>query len=168
VAGRIIAYFAGETAAGASLIDRACTLNPNSAHAWIASGYVNYFLNRPEAAISAFHRAMRLSPLDPLGYVCITGLGLAHLIAGEYNDAMRWVDKALLERPRLVPAVRAKVAICGYLGCSDEAARWLGRLLELLPGETIASFNDFGATFLSPKVITILAEGLRKAGLPEE
>ena len=65
--GWVLAYLAGETAAGKSLIDRGLVLNPNCAQAWLASGYVNSFANSNEAAIEAFQRAARLSPLDPLG-----------------------------------------------------------------------------------------------------
>jgi adenylate cyclase len=58
---------AGEHAAAAEAIDRALALNPNSAHAWMAKGWIAAFLDRPRIAIDAAQNAMRLSPLDPLG-----------------------------------------------------------------------------------------------------
>src|SRR5205814_5328289 len=59
-----LSTFAGADAAAARLIERALTLNPNSAHAWNAKGYVAYRQNQMDSAIDAFNRAIRLSPLD--------------------------------------------------------------------------------------------------------
>ena len=47
--GWCLAYLAGETAAGTNLIERGLALNPNSAQAWLASGYVNCFACRNDA-----------------------------------------------------------------------------------------------------------------------
>jgi tetratricopeptide (TPR) repeat protein len=58
---------AREPAAAAKVVARALTLNPNSAHAWMVSGYASVCQNLPDRAIGAFERAIRLSPLDPLG-----------------------------------------------------------------------------------------------------
>jgi tetratricopeptide (TPR) repeat protein len=49
--GAVLAMLAGENAAALSAIDRALTLNPNSAQAWFFHGLVNCFANRPDAAI---------------------------------------------------------------------------------------------------------------------
>src|SRR6476646_6551612 len=68
MAGPTLAVLGGELAAAMSALDRATTLNPNSAQAWRESGCGNCFANRPDAAIAAAQRAMRLSPLDPLGH----------------------------------------------------------------------------------------------------
>jgi hypothetical protein len=57
--------------------------------------------------------------------------------------------------------------LCAYLGHIDEARHWLGRLLELQPGLTIAEMNAYVAKFLAPEPLEIYIEGLRKAGLPE-
>jgi predicted Zn-dependent protease len=59
---------AHEHAVAASAIERALKLNPNSAHAWMARGWVACCLNQPGQAIDALTHAVRLSPLDPLGY----------------------------------------------------------------------------------------------------
>src|SRR5262249_28509721 len=67
-----------EHATAASMIERALALNPNSANAWMASGWLSCYRNQPEAAIGAFERAMRLSPFDPLGFSATGGLALAH------------------------------------------------------------------------------------------
>jgi tetratricopeptide (TPR) repeat protein len=62
MAGASLSAFAGEDALGASIIERALTLNPNSAHAWDAKGWVAYRQNQLDAAVDAFKRAIRLVP----------------------------------------------------------------------------------------------------------
>jgi adenylate cyclase len=168
MAGFTVAALAGEPEMGIRAIERALALNPNSAMAWCAEGYAQYFINRPEPAIDAFERAIRLSPLDPFGYGFTAGLAFAHFAARRYEAAIGWADRALGEQPRFPPAVRLKVALCGYLGRLEEGHRWLKRMLELDPGLTIASFQSSIEPYLPPDIRTNYIEGLRKAGLPEE
>jgi adenylate cyclase len=168
MAGTAISALASDKATAASAIDRALMLNPNSAYAWMASGWVAYLQNWPGPAIEAFERAMRLSPLDPLGYLFTCGLAFAHTIAGEYEEAMEWADRSLRELPRYRASVNIKVILCAHLGRLDEARQWLARLLEIVPRLTIAGYKEWLAPMLSPEILSLYAEALRKAGLPEE
>src|SRR5262249_23024992 len=43
-----LAVFAGEHATAASMIERALALNPNSANAWMVSGWLSCYRNQPE------------------------------------------------------------------------------------------------------------------------
>jgi tetratricopeptide (TPR) repeat protein len=155
-----------ETAA--SVVERALSLNPNSAHAWMQKGFIHTFLNRPKPAAEAFERATRLSPLDPLGYHFAWGLGLAAFEEGQYEQAIEWADRCLREEPTYLAALRLKVAACGPLGKPAEAHEALMRLLELHPGYTVARFTAYASRFNTPEVVALYADGLRKAGLPEE
>jgi TolB-like protein len=167
--GFTLAYVAGERATAASVIARALTLNPNSAQAWSASGWVSAWQNRPAPAIEAFQRALRLSPLDPLGYMFLGGLAFAHFIARRYDEAVEWADSCLREQPRFSNVLRIRVASCAHLGHLDEARSWLDRLLELQPGLTIARCKAFYAGMaMPPEIVASYEEGLRKSGLPEE
>jgi len=131
-------------------------------------GYVSFFQNRWGPAIEAFERAMRLSPLDPLGYLFAAGIGLAHLGAGRYEEALQWVDRSLHELPRYVTSLRLKVVLCAHLGRMEEARYWLRRMLDLQPGMTVAWLEEYlGAMRLPPEILAIYVEALRKAGLPE-
>jgi adenylate cyclase len=81
MSGITISRLAGEHSAAASAIERSLTLNPNSARARMASGYVSCSRNLPGPAIEAFNRAIRLSPLDPLGWGFAGGIALAHMLS---------------------------------------------------------------------------------------
>jgi TolB-like protein len=168
MAGWTLLHFAGEHAAAANVIDRALTLNPNSAHAWMVRGFASICQNRPDRAVEAFERAMRLSPLDPLGGRAFTlGLAAAHFAAGRYEDAIEWADRALAAQPDYRPALRTRVISCVYRQRIDEARDWLARLLEVDPGLTIARVKASAPPFQT-ELLNRYIEGLRKAGLPEE
>jgi Flp pilus assembly protein TadD len=158
----------GERATGLSAIQRALELNPNCALAWDFSGWVQGFSNRPAPAIEALQRAMRLSPLDPQRWMFEGGLALAHLVAGRYEEAIEWADRALQENPRAMAVLRLKAAACGQLGRIEEGRECVRRLRELVPGSTVAGSKEGLRSFVSPEVLTIYADGLRKAGLPGE
>src|SRR5260370_33264927 len=74
------------------------TLNPNCAQAWLASAFVNCFANRNGAAIDALERAVRLSPLDPLGHLVKFGFGLAHLQSSHYEEAVGRAPRELIQK----------------------------------------------------------------------
>jgi hypothetical protein len=74
-------------------------------------GIVHCYANRPEAAIPAVERAMRLSPLDPLGSSFKSAFACALMLAGRYEEATEWVDRSLHDRPHSHFAVRIKAAL---------------------------------------------------------
>jgi adenylate cyclase len=162
------ALLTGEHAVAVSALERATTLNPNSARAWGLSAAVNCYAYRPEAAIAAAQRAMRLSPLDPLGYQFKLALGYGLMLAGSYAEALEWVDQSLHDRSTFYPAIRVKVALLGYLSRSEEADRWISSWPKEDPARTIASFTAFGTKFLSPRTLAVVVEGFRRAGVVEE
>jgi adenylate cyclase len=143
MAGQAIANFSGDHKAAAAAIERALVLNPNAAHAWNMRGWVHLYLDEADPAIAAFERASRLSPLDPLGFSIKAGLARAHLTAGRYEEAMRWVDQTILEQPRYTTARWIKVVLCELMGRHDEAREALKPLLEAWPGFTIEAFTAY-------------------------
>src|SRR5262249_50637987 len=100
MAGFVVAAFAGQHEVGLGAIRLALLLNPNSAHAWFARGVVHCYLNEPERAIDTLQRAIRLSPLDPLGFYFTGFLALAYMIARRYHEGMEYADRSVAEEPR--------------------------------------------------------------------
>ncbi len=164
----VLSFFARAHGTAASAVDRALMLNPNSAHAWMTSGRVSCFRNRPEPAIEAFRRAMRLSPLDPQTYQFTGGIAWAHLLAQRYAEAVEWADRSLDENPRYTPLLRYKLVACAHLGRVAEAHELLREMLRLQPGLTIAGLKAYPGMTVTSEFASMCAEGFRKAGLPEE
>jgi len=167
MAATTLAIFAGEHAVAAAAIDRALMLNPNSAHAWAARGFVCRSRDQPGPAIEAFERAMRLSPLDRLRRAFTVGIAIAHLAADRYEQAADWAEQTLREEPGYRVALTCKTAACALLDRADDARATLSQLIEAQPGLTIAQYSAFWSRIFSPALLAIWLTGLRKAGLPE-
>jgi TolB-like protein/class 3 adenylate cyclase/Flp pilus assembly protein TadD len=165
-AGFVLAYVAGEFENGAALIDRALALNPNLAWAWLFSGWVRTYLGDPENAIEHEARAMRLSPHDPQLFQMQAATAFAHFFAGRYSDAVSWAEMALVERPNHVSGIRALAASCAMTGRQEQAKKAMARLRELDPALRLSNLKDV-TPLRRPEDFNRLAEGLRKAGLPE-
>ncbi len=168
MAGSTISFLAGEHSTAVSAIDRALALNPNSALAWSVRGWVLGWQNQPDSAIEAHQQAIRLSPLDPLAYSSTGGLAFAHMEAGRYEEAIEWADRTLHAQPRYIPAMRIKLVCLAYLGRTDDTNDWLKQVLAVQPELTIAAWKaSFASTVFSPEILALYADGLRKAGVPE-
>ena len=107
-----------------------------------------------------------MSPFDPLAFSYALHIAIAHLAARRFELAIEWADSTLHDQPRLVSAMRVKIAANSHLGHLDEARAELSRMLAIDPKLTIAGFREY-AHFFAPEVLELYVAGLRLAGLPE-
>jgi adenylate cyclase len=156
---------AGKFELGLAAIERAVALDPNSAWAWLRSGWANNYVGNPDKAVEHFRRSMRLSPLDPMHFNALVGIGAAHFATGQYNEAARWLEQALREKPSATWVYRILTATYGNAGQLAEARRTAARFLEAFPGMTVS--KAIAATPGDPGFLSRYAQGLRDAGLPE-
>ncbi len=124
------------------------------------------YLNRPDEAIAAAERAIRLSPNDPIIFNSYLALCLAHLVAGRYEEALSWADRAWGSNAGL-PALRLKLSLLGHLGRREEASECLAAPARDLSRTDRHRRDARCAKGMSPELAARIAEGLRKAGLPE-
>ena len=165
-AGNALAFVAGEIDEGATLLDRAIVLNPNLALAWHQGGWAKILLGEPEQAIERFSRAMRLNPLDPLLLPWMqSGTAHAYLLAGQYEQAASWAERALRGGARNPSALRAAAASFALAGRLEEARKVAARFLEAFPEARISRSPPL--YLRRPEDLARFAEGLRLAGLPE-
>ena len=146
-------------------LEKALLIDPNSAWAWQRSGWLNMYLGHSEAAIEHFERSLRLSPIDPINFNSCVGIGAAHVDAGRYDEAVKWIEKGLRERPDAVWAYRQLAAAYANAGRLQEARDAVATLLRTYPNVTISQL--LALLPASPDYLSRYAEGLRKAGLPE-
>ena len=153
--------------AGGDLIDRSLAINPNDARAWLARGFISAWEGEIEAAMTAFEKAMRLSPLDPQwGGGAKFGMATALCWDGRPEEALPWVRSALQERPGWSVIKRLLIAVLWLSGRHEDAREAARSYVEMLPG-----FSLRHARKVSPVRGTSgqeqYFEALRQAGLPE-
>jgi TolB-like protein/tetratricopeptide (TPR) repeat protein len=164
--GAILDRLGREPETGVVFIDRARTLNPNLASAWLVSGWARIHLGDPEVAIAHFAQAMRLSPVDQMMSLMQTGTAAAHFSAGRLEEAASWAERARRERPNWLPTLSLIAASNALAGHFDRARLAVARIRELDPEYRVSSMTDWAGS--SPaEHLARLEEGLRKAGLPE-
>jgi tetratricopeptide (TPR) repeat protein len=168
MAGFTLLSYSGQGDVAAAAVDRALTLNPNSAHAWMVRGYVSLNLDQTGPAIEALERAMRLSPLDGLRRTFTNGIAIAHLGERRYEQALHWAELTLRDEPDYRGALLSKAVASAHLGQVEQARATVRQMIESQPGLTIARWSAFRSRTFSPEKMSICVEGLRKAGLPEE
>ena len=165
-AGYALVFVVHDLDSGAAFIDRALTLNPNLPWALHSSGWTKAFLGDPDAAIKHLSHAMRLSPLDPLGFRAQGGIAFAHFLAGRYDEAIAWDERALRERPNYLAAIRELGAANALAGRLPEAQKAMAHLRAVDPAMRVSTVKDWVPLRRSDDLAK-LEDGLRKAGLPE-
>jgi adenylate cyclase len=147
------------------LLERAVTLDPNAAWAWSRLGWLENYADQPQKAIANFERALRLSPIDPMNFNNYVGVGSAHEVAQEYEEAAAFYRRALEERPNANWIYRNLASVLSGAGRVEEARQVFAELMRYYPDLTISKFKQ--AMVFSPAVLKRMGENLRKLGLPD-
>jgi TolB-like protein len=164
--GHALALLVGDLDSGVAFIDRALALDPNLARGWNASGWVRVYRGEPELAIEHQARAMRLSPLDPTLYHMRVGTAFAHMLAGRFDEASSWAERAYREEPNYHPAAIVRAASNALAGRMEDASVAMDRLRQIDPAVRISNLKE-RHPIRRPADLARFVEGLRKAGLPE-
>ena len=157
------AGWSGDFDTAIEMVDRAVASNPNAAFAWGLRGWAYRVAGKPEEAIRSFERAVRLSPFDPLLFVRLTGMGVAFVGLGRFDDAVAAATKALSQNRTFAAAYRCLTTALAHLGREAEAREAAARLLELEPDFRISEWVARSGRRHDDQMFI---DGLRKAGLP--
>src|SRR5204862_8329500 len=141
-AGHALALLVGDLDSGIAFIDRALTLDPNLARGWYACGWVRAYRGEPYMAIEHQARAMRLSPLDPTLYHMRVGTAFAYMLAGRFDEASSWAERAFREEPNYHPAAIVKAASNALAGRIEDAGYAMERLRQIDPTLCISKLKE--------------------------
>jgi tetratricopeptide (TPR) repeat protein len=150
---------------GADYIDQAVELDPNLAAAWSWGGYARMYVGR-EGAVDHFERALRLNPLDPAIHATLNGLAHAHCIAGHYDEAAAWAEKALRRFPTFPPPYWALIVSNVLAGRIDKAKQAWARYQQVDPTARISNVQTRMGSVVQETLFKY-GEALRIVGMPE-
>ena len=138
----------------------------NSAFAWGMSAATCCYLGRPEDALDRLRNVWRLSPFDPLNFLFHTNAGIAEFVAGRYEEAIVWLQRARRENAKFFACRRTLAAVYGLADRTDEAREVAREMLAVDPQFRI---SDFASRYplRRPDDLERYVAGLRLAGLPE-
>jgi tetratricopeptide (TPR) repeat protein len=109
---------------------------------------------------------MRLSPLDPLFHAMEAALALAHFIAGRYDEAITWAERAFRKEQNYHGTIRILAASYVFGGNLEKARTTMAYMRERNPTLRLAELREI-VPLRRPDDRTRYFEGLRIAGLPE-
>jgi tetratricopeptide (TPR) repeat protein len=164
-AGFVIGLIEHDYETAMNAIDQALALNGSSALALSLGATVLGHAGRFAQAIAYSERGIRLSLQDPTIYLSLTALGLAHLGAGNFEEAAAACNRAAQSNPRFSLPRVLQTAALARLGRAEEAKAAARRLLELEPGFSIAMFVRSHTGL--PEIWTPIGDALGSVGLPE-
>jgi len=145
-------------------LDRAVTLNANSATAFTYRALVLAVAGESESAIADAKRALRLSPLDPQSYLPQMAIMIAHLWRREYEAAIAAGHTAIDLAPRFPMSYAWMIIAECERGRAAEADRLMEQLAAVLPDFTRATLGKLFEFFPEPAASKCIAV-LRSAGL---
>ena len=147
------------------LLERAVALDPNCAWAWSRLGWIENYTDQPDNAIRNFELALRLSPIDPMNFNNYAGMGAAHYVLQECDQAVSFYRRALQEQPNAKWIYRDLAGSLVAAGRIEEAEQAFLELMRFYPDLTITKFKQ--AMVFSNAVLDRMAENLRRLGLPD-
>jgi adenylate cyclase len=166
-AGQAVVWLAQERQLGWAALDRALTLNPNSAQVLGSAGWVLNYLGGANRAVEMFQRAIRLSPLDPEMAFFLAGKGFACMMPGRQEEALDAGERSIPLQPGRVTGYRVVIGALYALGRVEHARDAARRYAEASPAGAGVFADRVRYLFADTHFTEHLIEALRAAGLPE-
>jgi len=145
---------------------KAANLNPNFALAYGYRGFALAHAGRSDEAIADVDLALNLSPKEAQNAIFVTAAGVAHYLAGRYDEAAACAEEGTRIRPEYTAGHRVQCAALAQGGRIAEARAALKRVMQLQP-DVSATLLKNTLPYSTPDLLENFIDGLRKAGLPE-
>jgi tetratricopeptide (TPR) repeat protein len=147
------------------VVREALAVDGGSAWAWSRGGWVDVYNGDAQSAIERFKIALDLAPDDPLAFNSLVGMGCAHFGAGNYVEAARWQQRALVEHPSASWIHRTMCPAYVLVGAKPEARRSVTALREQYPELTVAEVQQ-GFPPMPQAYRALVFDALHAVGLP--
>jgi len=148
-------------------LESAVELNPNLAVVYCGLGDSLAYEGRFNEAIPYFEKAINLSPYDPQRWAFYSYRALAHLLAGEFDGAVEWAQKASrIPNCHYWPFAH-RVSALGHLQRAGELPSAIAELLQRKPEFSCAFARERLFYIKNPRHLELYVQGLRSAGIRE-
>ncbi len=149
--------------------EKALALDPNDAYSYFIMAKILNYAGKSEKAIDFAKRALRLDPHYPVDYLIV--LGESNFALGNLEEAAIYLGKAQERNPHNRPnktLLEFLIATYSHIG-RDEEVQVLFESLKTVLHPPISLRRIMNShPYNTPEVTDRLAQGLIKAGMPEE
>ena len=147
---------------GVAEAEKAVALNPNSAESHVRLGKALSFAGRWEESIPEYKKAIRLDPIPPQLY--LWSLGLSYAYTGQYEEAIEWCEKAVVQEPNDLLARIMMTVVYSLSGRDEDARVQAAEVLRIQPMFSLKGVEKKLTYRKKPDREQFLG-ALRKAGL---
>ncbi len=165
--GHVQAYLFGDFETAISYLDRARNRNPNSSTAWLLSSVTLSSLGRNDEAVAAANRALRLSPFDQHLFMYYAFLGTVLYDSGDYENAVTWLSRSLVENPRYTSSLRTLAVALVAADRIDEARDVASKFMKLEPDFSLSDYRQSRRLYCDPEQSELFRTRLGQLGVPE-
>jgi TolB-like protein/Flp pilus assembly protein TadD len=145
-------------------LGEAINRNPSFVHAHMILGSAYAYGGMVDEGMRETSLAMRLSPGDYAYAANLSVIGLCHLLAGRFGQAVEFERRAVQLRPYFGTAWRTLTAAAGLAGELDVARRALSEATRLQPSLSVSWVEEYHPV-VHAKHRAMYIDGLRAAGL---
>jgi adenylate cyclase len=139
---------------------------PFNPEALMMAGYMSLFIGDPQTALDCFRHFRMVGRYHPFQVSCGAGFGGAYLMMGQFGEAVKELEDAVLLFPEYSGSYRYLAAALAHLGRIEEAQAALATMKRLVPDVTVSSVRKAGRYVDTPGT-RLYFDGLQKAGLPD-
>ena len=152
--------------------DQVIAIDPSFPASYAILSRARMAQGRAIEAIPLEEKAIRLSPRDPYVDLWYRDLGYAYLLLGKDEEAVHWMEKAVVLNDKVFSYHRDLASAYAVTGRMDAAHKELEAVARLFPDFTIAKAialqrRVMGSNETYLKQVDHVIAGLRLAGLPE-
>ena len=148
-----------------SRLRSACALNPSEGFGWLFLAVASAFRGNPEVALDAAHRAISLSPMDPLRYYYESLMGSCEFGAGHHEEAIRWCEASRRRNRQHLSTLRILIAAYAATDQKRQAVALAEEVRRLRPSFTVAAYEANSVAALYPFGQSIV-KAMKWAGIP--
>ena len=165
VAGFVLVMVGRRYDAGLEALRNAVELTPFNAFVLMNAGWAEAFAGDVATALEYLERA-RLNPRDPAAFYVLTGLAMANILLGRYEEAGRFAARSAAVYEDWDATYLMLGMACARSGRPDDARAAIDRLTELWPGISISHYRKV-IPVRDPDRLAVLERDMRAAGVPE-
>jgi adenylate cyclase len=143
--------------------ERAASLAPSSAGAYVTYGSTLMHSSRPAEAIPILEKALRLSPVKPFS-MSLANLGNSHRMIGKFEEALPFYKRLLKDLPMHLTGNVGLTATYAQMGRMEDARAQAAALMKIDPRFSLERWART-LRYRNPADTERLLEALRKAEL---